>query len=119
MLDLSIVSQSIDIFLYLLWHADTLVWCVALVLSCTAGAILHNYAEDALFSIVISVALFASIMVANVAFTYLGIVFTSSKDSNIVAAAGAAICSVTAIALITVRLLNAIGEHTNRLKGEG
>lgn len=113
------MSQSVDVFLYLLWHADTLVWCIAFLLSLIAGLILHNYSDDFLLSVLTATALFVSIMAANVAFTLLGVMFTTSKNSNVVAAAGAAVCSVTVIALVTLRLLGAIAEYSNRLKGEG
>ena len=112
------MPQSVDVFLYLLWHADTLVWCVAILLSLIAGMILHSYSDDLLFAIVISSALFISIMVANVAFTYLGVMFTTNKNSNIIAAAGAAVCSVTVMGIIALRLVHAIAEHANRLKSE-
>lgn len=110
------MAQSLDFFLYLLWNADWIVWCVAALMSLIAGVILQNYSDDTLLAVVISVALFVSIMIANVAFTYLGIMFMANKNSNMVAAAGAAVCSVTVIALVAVRLINSIRAHTSRFE---
>lgn len=102
------MPQSLDIFFYLLWHADVVVWSVAFLMSLIAAVILNSYTDDFLYPIVIGTALFISIMVANVAFAYLGIMFTANKNSNIVAAAGAAVCSVTVIGILTLRILSVI-----------
>lgn len=112
------ITQTLGIVWLLFMAADRIVWGVAVLLGVVAGYILYAYTDDLLLALSIAAALLVSMMVANVAFTMLGIMFLGDRTANVVAAAGAALCSVTAIALVSLRLLMAIGDYTNRLKGD-
>jgi len=112
------VYESAFMFWILLETADSMVWGIAILMSVIAAAVLHNYTDDGLAAVMVGLALFASMMVSHVAFTVLGVMFLTDKSSNVVAAAGAAVCSVTAVFFITIRLLYAIGDRTNRLRSE-
>jgi uncharacterized membrane protein YjjP (DUF1212 family) len=106
------------VFLNLLQNSNTMVWVVAGLLALVAGTMLDNITEDTLFSVVVAVSLFFAIMFSHVAFTYLGVVFTSNRDSNIVVAAGVAICSLTVIAIIIIKILYSMGQARNAAKTE-
>jgi tryptophan-rich sensory protein len=94
-----------------------LVWTVAFFMSAAAGYILHTYLDDLLHSFVIAVAMYVSILVANTGFTQLGVFFTTDKEANVVAAAGASICAVTILAVIILRIAYAIGDFRRWFRG--
>jgi uncharacterized membrane protein len=98
-------------------NSTSLVWTVAFFMSAAAGYILHTYLDDMLHAFVIAVVMFGSILVANTGFTQLGIFFTSDKEANVVAAAGASICAVTILAIIALRLAYAVGDVRRWFKG--
>jgi hypothetical protein len=116
--ELSMV-ESLSMFTYQVLAADGLVWTMAFIMSAIAGYILYSYVEDVVFALVATGVLYVSILVAHTSFMLLGIFFTNHNDSNVVAAAGAAICSVAAITVIVVRIKNAIADFNNGLRGEG
>jgi F0F1-type ATP synthase membrane subunit a len=94
----------------------SLVWTVAFFMSAAAGWILHSINEDALQTFVIMTILFVAILIANAGFSQLGVYFSNDKESNIVAAAGASICAVAAMAVIIMRLMYAVGDLRRWIK---
>lgn len=106
--------------LYTFWDAvvtaPSLVWTVAFIMSGLTGWMLHNYLDDFLYSLTISIIMYCSILVANAGFAQIGLFFTTDREANIVAAAGASICAVTLMTLIFVRIFYAIGDFHQKLK---
>ena len=99
--------DSFSIFIEQVYQAPSLVWTLALLMSAISGYMLHSYIGDYLFASVSACALFVAILVAHVAFIELGVFFTTDKESNIAASAGAAVCSVTLITVVMMRLWHA------------
>jgi hypothetical protein len=81
-------------------RADSLVWSLALLMSGLFGMLLHSYLDDWTATIVAMAGMYIAVLVGSVAFSQLGLVFSHNKDSNIVAAAGAGICTLTLAAVI-------------------
>jgi hypothetical protein len=100
--------ENLSIFIWHVYQAPSLVWTLALLMSAVSGYVLHSYIGDYLYATVSACVLFVAILIAHVAFTDLGVLFTTNKDSNIAASAGIAICYVTLIALILLRLWHAV-----------
>lgn len=96
-------------------QAPSLVWTLAFLMSAISGYMLHSYIGDYLFATVSACALFVAILIAHVAFAELGVFFTTDKESNIAASAGAAICSVTLITVVMMRLWRAARTGYNDL----
>jgi hypothetical protein len=99
--------EYFSIFMAQVYGAPTLVWTLGFVMSAVSGYMLHSYVGDYPIAIFSSFVLFASILIAHVAFTELGVFFTTDRESNIAASAGAAICSVTLITVVMMRLWHA------------
>lgn len=99
--------------------APDLVWTMALMMSLIAGYMLYSFVDDYVFAIVTTLSMFIAIMVAHEAFTELGVFFTENKEANIAAAAGAAVCSVTLMSIILLRIWHAFADFGNHLKGNG
>lgn len=99
--------------------AEPVVWTMAVIISLVAGHLLNEKVHDLLLSAVAALALFGAIMIADHVFLSLGVFFTSGRDSNVVASAGAAICIVALACFVTMRVWHAIGARRNRLRGEG
>ena len=106
--------------LYTFWDAvvtaPSLVWTVALIMSGLTGWMLHNYLDDLLYAITISIVMYCSILVANAGFAQIGLFFTTDREANIVAAAGASICAVTLMTVIFMRIFYAIGDFHRGIK---
>lgn len=107
--------EQVRQFIDLIFVAPALVWSMAILMSIIAGYMLHTYVNDLLFAICGSLVMFAAILVANVAFNELGVAFTTDKESNIAASAGAAICSVALITILVLRIWQAAYLYRSRL----
>ena len=106
-------------FIELAYKAPSLVWSLAILMSAISAYILHTYIDDYLYATISAFAMFVAIMVGHVAFTELGVFFTDDKESNIAASAGAAVCSVTLIAIILLRIWHAtVSLRTRSIAGE-
>ena len=90
--------------------APQIVWYVALILTFTTAWILHAYNENLLYTVVISTAMFISVLIGEAGFKHIGLLFSADRDSNVVASAGASICAVSAMAMILARLMFAVGD---------
>jgi tryptophan-rich sensory protein len=99
--------ESLSLFIGQIYQAPSLVWTLAFLMSAISGYMLHSYIGDYLFASVSACALFVAILIAHVAFTEMGVFFTTDKESNIAASAGAAVCSVTLITVVMLRLWHA------------
>jgi len=86
--------------------APGLVWSLATLMAVVSGYMLHTYVEDFVVATISGFVMFGAILVGHVAFTNLGVFFTTDKHANIAASAGAAICSVTLITILMMRLWN-------------
>ena len=95
--------------------SSSLVWSVAILLSAISAYVLHTYIGDWLYSSIISVAMFVSVLIGNAGFARLGLLFTADSDANIVAAAGFSICALTVMAVILMRVFNAIGDLRQKM----
>lgn len=98
------------------YAAPGLVWSLATLMAVVSAYMLHTYVDDYLFAAISGIGMFAAVLVGHVAFTDLGVHFTSDKESNVAASAGAAICSVTIMAILLARLWNAAYIWRTRLK---
>ncbi len=105
-------------FLIRVYAEPDFVWTMAMLMSIISGYMIYSFVDDWVFAVVTTFSMFAAIMVAHQAFTELGIFFTTNPDSNVVAAAGASICSVTLMSVILLRIWHAFADFSNRLKGE-
>lgn len=99
--------ETLSEFIGQIYAAPSLVWTLAFLMSVISGYMLHSYIGDYLIATFCGCVLFVSILIAHVAFTELGVFFTTDKESNIAASAGAAICSVTVISVVMLRLWHA------------
>jgi hypothetical protein len=111
--------ENLWIIIYQIYMSDRLVWTVAICMGLLAAYILHYYIEDLMFAFVAAISMFVAIMITNLSFVMLGVMWTSDKNANVVAAAGAAMCSLTLIVVLVMRLWNAIWDYSNGLRGEG
>lgn len=96
--------------------SSSLVWTVAIILSSISGYVLHTYIGDMLYSACISVAMFVSVLIGNAGFARIGLYFTNDRDANVVAAAGLSICALTAMAVILMRVFNAVGDLRQKMR---
>lgn len=110
--------ESVTLFWDQVCAAPGLVWTVAFMMSALTGYMIHTYLDDLMYSIIISIVMYFSIMIANAGFAQIGIFFTSDREANIVAAAGASICSVTLMTVILMRIFYAIGDFNQKLRRE-
>ena len=111
------VTSNLVQFFYEVMATDGLVWTIAVFMSVCSGYVLHTYISDYFFAIWSSLAMFVAIIVANAAFAHLGIYFSSENGSNVVVASGAAVCSITLMSVVLLRIWNAIEAFNNRLRG--
>lgn len=109
--------ESIGLFIDQVYAAPMIVWTIAILMSAIAGYMLECYLDDFLFAAFSAVAMFAAIMIANIAFVELDVLFTHDKEANVVGSAGAAVCCVTVIAIVLGRVWNAYAENRHRLRG--
>ena len=109
--------ETLSLFIDQVWAAPSFVWTITLMMSAISGYMLQNRVDDWLFAVACAGALFILTMIAQVAFVNLGVTFTDNKDSNIVAASGAAACSVTLLAILLLRMWYAVMDARNRLRG--
>ncbi|MEQ1695224.1 MAG: hypothetical protein ABL901_05210 [Hyphomicrobiaceae bacterium] len=96
--------ESINVFMGQIYAAPSLVWIMAFLMSAISGYMLHTHIGDYLLASFSAVAMFMAILIGHVAFTELGIFFTTDKESNVAASAGAAICSVTVLTVVMLKL---------------
>lgn len=111
--------ESVRVLIDLIYAAPSMVWTVAFLMSAISGYMLQTYIDDVLFSVFAGLSMFVAILIAHVAFTDLGIYFSANRDSNVVASAGAAVCSATIIAILMIRLWNLAADARHRMRGEG
>ncbi len=110
--------ETMDVFWAVFWRTDFIVWLIAGLLAMIAGLFLHAYSDNTLMSILGAVAMFFSILVAHTGFNVVGISFLGNKSANAVVAAAIAIMSLTVMWIVIYRILVAIGDATNPLKGD-
>ena len=108
--------EAMSLFFDQVYQAPSIVWTMAVLMGAMSGYLLDLYIEDAWFSFFSAVAMFMAIMIAQVAFNELGVMFTSDREANVVASAGAAVCSATIIVILLLRVWNAAADsrHRNR-----
>ena len=111
--------ETLSLFIDQVWATPSFVWTITLMMSAISGLMLQNRVDDWLFSVACAAAMFVLTMIAHVAFVNLGVVFTDNKDSNTVAASAAAVCSVTLLAILLLRMGYAVMDARNRLRGAG
>ncbi|WP_420769461.1 hypothetical protein, partial [Klebsiella pneumoniae] len=70
----------------------------------------HSYNDNALITGTISIGLYVSIILGSVGFNRVGVMFSSDKDANTVAAAGVTMCALLVMTLIIAHVLFAIGD---------
>lgn len=91
-----------------IYAAPSLVWTLAFLMSSIAGYMFHTHVGDYLFAVFSAITMFIAILIAHVAFAELGVYFTTDKESNIAASAGAAVCSVTVLTVVMMKLWHAL-----------
>jgi hypothetical protein len=96
--------------------AERLVWLVAIFMSAAAAYILHQFVDDWLYVTFAGLALFVAILIANFAFSHIGLIFTFDRQANVVAAAGAAVLAVTLVAVVSLRVWFGISDLSYRLR---
>ena len=111
--------EAVTVLIDQIYAAPSMVWTIALLMSAISSYMLHTYIDDRVFSVFACLSLFVTILIAHVAFNNLGIYFSSNKDSNVVASAGAAVCSMTMFSILVLRMWNMAADARNRLRGEG
>ena len=111
--------NNISQFIYEVMATDSFVWTIALFMSVCSGYVLHNYIEDYFIATWSSLVMLSAIIVGNAAFAHLGVFFTTNEGSNVIVASGAAVCSITLMSLILLRIWNAIMAYQHVLRGEG
>jgi len=94
--------------------APSIVWWVAFMLGVITAWILHAYNDNLLFTCVISFAMYLSVMIGNVEFNRIGIMFSPNSDANIVAGASASMCAVMVMAMILTHVFYAFGNLMQR-----
>jgi hypothetical protein len=99
--------------------AEPVVWTMAMIMSLIAGHLLNEYIHDLWLATVAALTLFCAILIGDRVFLNLGLFFTTGRDSNAVASAGAAICIVAIGVVVVIRIWHAIGAYKNRLRGDG
>jgi hypothetical protein len=98
-------------------NAPGIVWSLATLMAVVSAYILHTYIGDYAIATLSGFGMFVAVLVGHVAFTELGVFFTSDKESNVAASAGAAICSVTLLMILFLRLWHAAFLLRTRLRG--
>jgi hypothetical protein len=112
------VVESIYLFWSAVISAPSLVWTVAFMMSALVGWMIHSYLDDLLYAICTAITMYVAIVVANAGFAQIGVYFTTDREANVVAAAGASICAVTLMAVIILRIIYAVGDFNQALKRE-
>jgi hypothetical protein len=109
--------ENISLFIDQIYAAPSIVWTMAIIMSAIAGYMLECYLDDMLFAVFSACAMFVAIMIGHVVFIELNVLFTYDREANVVASAGAAVCCVTVMAIITGRIWNAYAENRHRMRG--
>lgn len=110
--------ETLDLFWYEMWRADPIVWCIAALMATIAAFMLHSYSDNTLLSTLGALAMFVAIIVAQTAFYIMGVGFVGNKSANAAVVAGIAVCATAVVWAIVFRILTAIGDTTNKLKGD-
>jgi cytochrome c biogenesis factor len=100
------------------WVSPTLVWLMTALFSVVSAYILNTVVDDRLFATLAALAMFLAIMVANVAFTNLGIYFATNQNTNVIASVGAAACCLAVFATVIHKLWYAIFDLRHRVQGD-
>lgn len=109
--------EALWVFLDQIELAPPLVWTTAFFMSALVAWMVHFHLEDLMQTGVVAFFMYWAIVVANVAFSLSGIIFSADRESNVVWAAGASICAVTLAAVALMRLFYAISDLIRWAKG--
>ena len=100
------------------WSAPSLVWYIAALFSAVSAYLLHTFIDDQLFASFAAVAMFVAIMIANIAFADIGIFFAANRDTNIIASAAAATCSLTVFGILLCKIWFSAADARHRARSE-
>jgi ABC-type Na+ efflux pump permease subunit len=92
------------------WNTSSLIWYVSLFLTLAVAWILHSYNENALVTGTVSIMMYVSIILGNVGFSRLGVMFSADKEANLIASAGVTMCALLVMTLILARVFFAVGD---------
>jgi hypothetical protein len=109
--------EALWVFLDQIETAPPLVWTTAFFMSTLVAWMVHFYLEDFMQTFVVAFIMYWAIVVANVAFSLTGIIFSADRESNVLWVAGASICAITLLAVLLMRLFYAISDLIRWSKG--
>ena len=94
----------------------TLVWSMATVMSCLAGYVLHSIISDWLRTGVACICMFFGVLIGNTAFDHLGVIISGNSETNIIATAGASICTMATAFVVLAVIAGYFGDLRQKYK---